>query len=94
MKTFFDTLHLRRTQHRLQCSKSGLPTDCHQRQRREREKPAHNTETKRAKLERLRSVRLIRRDPKATNSRHAKATSEITDSSLLATIINHFKNYY
>jgi hypothetical protein len=49
---------------------------------------------KSAKLERLRSARLIRRDPKAMNSRHAKAASEITDSSLLATIINHFKHYY
>jgi hypothetical protein len=60
----------------------------------DREKPAHNTETKSAKLERLRSVRLIRCDPKIMNSRHAKAASEITDSSLLATIINHIKHYY
>jgi hypothetical protein len=57
---------------------------------REREKPAHNTEIKSAKLERLRSARLIRPDPKATNSRHAKATSEIMDSSLLGPTINHF----
>jgi hypothetical protein len=42
------------------------------------------------KLERLRSTRLIRRDPKATNSRHAKASSEIMDSSLLAPTTNHF----
>jgi hypothetical protein len=61
---------------------------------REREKFAHNTEIKSAKLERLRSVRLIRCDPKATNSRHANVASEIMDSSLLATIINHFKHYY
>jgi hypothetical protein len=57
---------------------------------REREKPAHNTETKSTKLERLRSARLIRRDPNVMNSRHAKASSEITDSSLLSIIINHF----
>jgi hypothetical protein len=31
----------------------------------EREKPAHNKDTKSAKVERLRSARLIRRDPKA-----------------------------
>jgi hypothetical protein len=61
---------------------------------RERKKPAHNTETKSAKLERLCSARLIRCDLKVTNSRHAKAASEITDSSLLVTIINHFKHYY
>jgi hypothetical protein len=61
---------------------------------REREKSAHNTETKSVKLERLRSTRLIRRDPKVTNSRHAKTASEITDSRLIATIINHFKHYY
>jgi hypothetical protein len=61
---------------------------------REREKPAHNTEIKSTKLERLHSARLIRHDPKATNSMHAKAASEITDASLLATIINHFKHYY
>jgi hypothetical protein len=54
------------------------------------EKPAHNTETKSVKLERVRSARLIRRDPKAMKSRHAKAASEITDLSLLATIINYF----
>jgi hypothetical protein len=57
-------------------------------------KPANNTEIKSSKLERLRSTRLIRRDLRATNSRHAKAASEITDSRLLATIINHFKHYY
>jgi hypothetical protein len=57
---------------------------------REREKPVHNTETKNAKLERLHSARLIRHDLKATNSRHAKVASEITDSSLLRTIITHF----
>jgi hypothetical protein len=57
---------------------------------REREKLVHNTETKNAKLERLHSARLIRRDLKATNSRHAKVASEITDSSLLRTIITHF----
>jgi hypothetical protein len=57
---------------------------------REREKPAHNTEIKSAKVEGLRSARLIHRDLKATNSRHATAASEITNSSLLATIINHF----
>jgi hypothetical protein len=34
--------------------------------------------------------RLIRHDPNATNSRHAKVVIEITDSSLLATLINHF----
>jgi hypothetical protein len=61
---------------------------------RERKKTAHNTETKSAKLERLRSARLIHRDLKAMNSRYAKAASEITDSSLLATNINHFKHFY
>jgi hypothetical protein len=61
---------------------------------RERKKPTHNTETKHAKLERLRSARLIRRDPNDINSRHAKAANEITDSSLLATIIIIFKHYY
>jgi hypothetical protein len=45
---------------------------------------------KKKKLERLRSTRLIHRDPKATNSRHAKALSEITDLSLLAPTTNHF----
>jgi hypothetical protein len=60
----------------------------------EREKPAHNNETKSAKLERLHSARLIHRNLKATNSRHANVVSEIMDSSLLATIINHFKHYY
>jgi hypothetical protein len=60
-----------------------------------REKNLHTTlKQKSAKLERLRSARLIRRDPKATNSRHAKVASEITDSSLLATITNYFKHYY
>jgi hypothetical protein len=57
----------------------------------EREKPAHNIETKSAKLERLCSVRLIHRDSKATNSRHANVSSEIMDSSLLAPTTNHFK---
>jgi hypothetical protein len=57
---------------------------------RQRKKHAHNTETKSAKLEQLHSTRLIHRDSKATNSRHAKAASEMTDSSLLATIINYF----
>jgi hypothetical protein len=62
---------------------------------REREKKtAHNTETKSAKLERLRSARLIHRDLNAMNSRYAKPASEIMDSSLLATNINHFKYYY
>jgi hypothetical protein len=42
------------------------------------------------KLERLRSTRLIRRDLKAMNSRHAKVSSEIMDSSLLAPTTNHF----
>jgi hypothetical protein len=46
--------------------------------------------TKKQKLEQLRSTRLIRRDPKAMNSRHANALSEITDSSLLAPTTNHF----
>jgi hypothetical protein len=55
-----------------------------------REKSAHNTEIKSAKLEQLRSVRLICHDPKATNSRHAKGASEITDLSLLAPTTNHF----
>jgi hypothetical protein len=45
---------------------------------------------KKQKLERLHSTRLIRRDPKATNSRHVKASSEITDSGLLAPTTNHF----
>jgi hypothetical protein len=60
----------------------------------EREKLAHNTETKSAKLERLCSAGLIRHNPKAMNSRHAKAASEIMESSLLATIIIIFKHYY
>jgi hypothetical protein len=42
------------------------------------------------KLEQLWSIRLIHHDPKATNSIHAKASSEITDSSLLAPTTNHF----
>jgi hypothetical protein len=46
------------------------------------------------KLERLRSTRLIRRDPKATNSRHAKISSEIMDSSLLTPTTNHFEASY
>jgi hypothetical protein len=62
--------------------------------KRERKKPVHNTEIKSAKFERLRSTRVIHRNLKAINSRHVKAASEITDSSLLATIINHFKHYY
>jgi hypothetical protein len=45
---------------------------------------------KKQKLERLRSIRLIRRDPKATNSKHAKDLSEVTDSNLLAPTTNHF----
>jgi hypothetical protein len=56
----------------------------------EREKHAHNTEIKNAKLKRLRSARLICRDSKATNYRHANILSEITDSSLLAHTTNHF----
>jgi hypothetical protein len=40
----------------------------------ERAEPAYNTETKSAKLERVRSARLICHDPKAMNSRHAKAS--------------------
>jgi hypothetical protein len=62
--------------------------------RERKKKPAHNNETKSTKLERLRSARLIHRDPNTMNSRHAKASSKITDSSLLATIINYFKHYY
>jgi glyceraldehyde-3-phosphate dehydrogenase/erythrose-4-phosphate dehydrogenase len=46
---------------------------------REREEPTYNTETKSAKLERLRSARLILHNLKATNSRHAKAISKIMD---------------
>jgi hypothetical protein len=42
------------------------------------------------KLERLRSTILIYRDPKATNSRHARASSEIMDPTLLAHTTNHF----
>jgi hypothetical protein len=42
------------------------------------------------KLKRLPPTRLIRHDPKAMNSRHAEASSEITDSSLLAPATNHF----
>jgi hypothetical protein len=62
---------------------------------RERERNLHTTlRSKSAKLEQLRSTRLIRRDPKATNSRHAKTASKITDSSLLATIINYFKHCF
>jgi hypothetical protein len=57
---------------------------------REREKHAHNTEIKSAKLEQLRSTRLICRDLNATNCRHAKAAGEMMDSCLLTTIINHF----
>jgi hypothetical protein len=40
------------------------------------------------------AAELIRHDPKAMNSRQANAASEITDSSLLAITINHFKHYY
>jgi hypothetical protein len=43
------------------------------------------------KLERLCSIRLIRHDLKAMNSRYAKASSEIRDSSLLAPTTNRFK---
>jgi hypothetical protein len=48
-----------------------------------------NQKPQKQKLERLRLIRLIRRDSKATNSRHAKASSEITDSGLLAPTTNH-----
>jgi hypothetical protein len=74
----------------LSLSKMATPGE----REREREKLAHNTETKSAKLERLRSTRLFRHDPKATNSRYAKAASEITNSRLLATSIKHFKHFY
>jgi hypothetical protein len=40
-----------RLQYGFQRSKSGLPIDYRQWQRQEREKPAHNTKTKSAKLE-------------------------------------------
>jgi hypothetical protein len=36
------------------------------------------------------SIRLIHHDPEATNSRHARTSSELTDSSLLAPNTNHF----
>jgi hypothetical protein len=42
------------------------------------------------KLEWLCSIRLICRDPKTMNYRHAKASSDVTDSSLLAPTNNHF----
>jgi hypothetical protein len=42
------------------------------------------------KIEQLRSTRFTRHDLKAMNSRHAKASSEIMDSSLLARTTNHF----
>jgi hypothetical protein len=42
------------------------------------------------KIEQLRSTRLIHHDPKATNSRHGKASSEITDSGLPAPTTNYF----
>jgi hypothetical protein len=56
----------------------GLPTDYRQWQcrEREREEQAYNTEIKSAKIERLCLVRLIRRDPKVTNSRHTKASNK------------------
>jgi hypothetical protein len=57
---------------------------------RERERPAHNSETKSTKLERLRLARLICHNSKAMNSRHTKGAGEITGLSLLATIINYF----
>jgi hypothetical protein len=44
----------------------------------------------RAKLKRLRSVRLIRPGPKVTKLEMREATNEITDSSLLASTSNHF----
>jgi hypothetical protein len=64
--------------------RSRSPTDSHHRCRRKKDEDPylHTTRQnhKKQKLERLRSTRLIRRDPKATNSRHAKTSSEITDS--------------
>jgi hypothetical protein len=74
---------------------SGSPTDNpHQRHRKKEEDPHLHTDeakkTQKQKLVRLRSTRLICHDPKATNSRHAKDSSEIMDSSLLAPTTNHF----
>jgi hypothetical protein len=45
---------------------------------------------KKQKLELLRSTRLIHHDSKAMKYRHAKASSEIMDSGLLAPTTNHF----
>jgi hypothetical protein len=70
----------------------GPPTDSpRQRRQKEEEHPHHHTNnnTIRAKLERLHSTKLIRRNQNVMNSRHAKASSS-ADSSLLAAIINHF----
>jgi hypothetical protein len=74
VKTFFGTLHQRQALSRIPALNLDFPlTAANGIAKRERErKPTYNTETKCAKLERLRSARLIRRDPKATNSRHAK----------------------
>jgi hypothetical protein len=60
----------------------------------ERENMHTTLKQKSVKLERLRSRRLIRRDPKATNSTHAKAAREMMDSSPLATFVNYLKYYY
>jgi hypothetical protein len=79
-------------------NRSGSPTDRPHRRRRKKEKDPHlhtdDTKTTKAKLEQLRLTRLIHRVLKATNSRRAKGSSEITDSSLLAPTTNHFEASY
>jgi hypothetical protein len=73
---------------------SGPPTNipCRRHWKNEEDPHLYTDETKpqKQKLERLRSTRLIRCDPKAMNSRHAKASSEIADPSLLAPTTKHF----
>jgi hypothetical protein len=61
---------------------------------RERERPAHNTETKSAKLEQLHSTRLIYHDPKATNSTHVKASNKITYQAYQQLLLITFKHGY
>jgi hypothetical protein len=69
----------------------GSPTNSPRRRLQKKKEDPHLYTNKQKqqeqKLERLCSIRLIRRDPKAMNSRHAKASSEITDSRILAPIL-------
>jgi hypothetical protein len=72
--------------------RSGPPTDSPRWQCQKEEGGSHlRTQDKitRAKLERLRSPRLIRRNSKATKLDMQRLQSN-TDSSLLATMTNHF----